>query len=76
MQSTFLSPGAANQYSAPLIENAKQALYSIENVSISGYNKHSDRKALYYYHPLKRGRDWLEGLSAVYTNNNTIFRKV
>jgi len=49
----------------PLIENCKTVLINIEDVRIFGYNQLSDRKALYYYNPLKRGGDWLDGLRAV-----------
>lgn len=49
----------------PLIVNCKTILINIEDVRIFGYKQLSDRKDLYYYHPLKRGGDWLNGLSAV-----------
>ena len=49
----------------PLIANCKTVLINIEDVKIFGYNQLSDRNDLYYYHPLKRGGDWFDGLSAV-----------
>lgn len=49
----------------PLIENCKIVLRAMGAIQVYGYNQLSDTKNLYYYHPLKRGGDWLDGLRAV-----------
>lgn len=46
----------------PLIENCKIVLQEMREVQVYGYNQLSDTKNLYYYHPLKHGGDWLDGI--------------